>query len=48
MGSLDGQTVLKANTQGSAKNAELLGEELADKLLAMGAGEILASVYGKE
>jgi hydroxymethylbilane synthase len=48
VGSLDGQTLLKANTQGSAENAELLGEELADKLLAMGAGEILASVYGDE
>lgn len=48
VGSLDGQTLLKANNQGSAENAELLGEELADKLLAMGAGEILASVYGDE
>lgn len=48
VGSLDGQTVLKANTQGPVEDAELLGQQLADKLLAMGAGEILASVYGDE
>ena len=46
VGSLDGQTLLKADNEGSADNAEQLGEMLADKLLAMGAGEILASVYG--
>lgn len=48
VGSLDGQAVLKANTQGPVEDAELLGQQLADKLLAMGAGEILASVYGDE
>ena len=44
--SVDGQTLLKADIKGAVSEAERLGEKLADKLLAMGAGEILASVYG--
>jgi len=43
---VDGQTLLKADIKGAVSEAERLGEKLADKLLAMGAGEILASVYG--
>ena len=44
--SVDGQTLLKADIQGAVQDAEKLGERLADKLLSMGAGEILTSVYG--
>ena len=44
--SVDGQTMLKADIQGAVEDAERLGEMLADKLLSMGAGEILTSVYG--
>lgn len=44
--SVDGQRMLKADIQGAVEDAEKLGERLADKLLSMGAGEILTSVYG--
>lgn len=44
--SVDGQRMLKADIQGAVEDAEKLGERLADKLLSMGAEEILASVYG--
>jgi hydroxymethylbilane synthase len=46
VGSLDGKTLLTADIQGPAASAEQLGQSLADKLLAQGAGEILAEVYG--
>jgi hydroxymethylbilane synthase len=46
VGSVDGQTLLKADIEGAAQDGERLGEKLADKLVSMGAGEILASVYG--
>jgi len=48
VGAVDGQTLLEANIQGPATQAEQLGESLAEKLLSMGAGEILAAVYGSE
>lgn len=46
VGSLDGKTLLTDDIQGPAASAEQLGQDLADKLLAQGAGEILAAVYG--
>ena len=46
VGSIDGATLLRAELQGPRGNAEALGIELAEQLLAQGAGEILAEVYG--
>ena len=46
VGSIDGTTILRAEIRGEVKNAEQLGVQLAEKLLAAGAGEILAEVYG--
>jgi hydroxymethylbilane synthase len=46
VGSVDGQTLLEASINGPADKAEQLGEALADKLLSMGAGEILSVVMG--
>jgi hydroxymethylbilane synthase len=46
VGSVDGKTLLETSINGSASSAEKLGESLADKLLAMGAGEILSAVMG--
>lgn len=45
VGSLDGASILRNEVQGIAKDAELLGVQLAEKLLAQGAAEILAEVY---
>lgn len=44
--SLDGKNVLKTVVSGPVSEAARLGEELADKLLEMGAGEILKEVRG--
>ena len=46
VGSVDGSTILRAEIQGPRENAEQLGVQLAEQLLAAGAGEILAEVYG--
>ena len=46
VGSIDGKTLLQASIKGPASDAQTLGETLADKLLAMGAGEILSAVMG--
>ena len=46
VGSIDGKTLLQASINGPASDAQTLGETLADKLLAMGAGEILSAVMG--
>jgi hydroxymethylbilane synthase len=46
VGSIDGKTLLEASINGLASDADKLGEALADKLLAMGAGEILSAVMG--
>jgi hydroxymethylbilane synthase len=46
VGSVDGQTLLEASIDGPADKAEQLGKALADKLLSMGAGEILSAVMG--
>lgn len=42
--SLDGERVLKAEAEGPADKPEQLGEELAGRLLNMGANEILAEI----
>lgn len=45
VGSVDGQTLLKANVQGDPQQAVTLGEQLAQDLLAQGAGELLQALY---
>ena len=45
VGSVDGQTILKAVQFGAPEQAEMLGEELAKALLAKGAGELLKALY---
>ncbi|WP_180060484.1 hydroxymethylbilane synthase [Acinetobacter sp. YH12135] len=45
VGSVDGQTILKAVQFGAPEQAEMLGEELAKALLAQGAGELLKALY---
>ncbi|MFU8784456.1 hydroxymethylbilane synthase [Aliidiomarina sp.] len=45
VGATDGSQVIRNSIQGPVAQAETLGRELADKLLAAGAGEILAAVY---
>ena len=45
VGSVDGQTILKAVQYGAPEQAEMLGEELAKALLAQGAGESLKTLY---
>ena len=45
VGQLDGQNILQAEVRGAAADAEVLGQQLAELLLAQGAGEILAAVY---
>ncbi|WP_326838350.1 hydroxymethylbilane synthase [Halomonas sp. 328] len=46
VGSPDGTRVLRAEGRGSAFEPETLGIRVAEDLLAQGAGEILAEVYG--
>lgn len=46
VGQLDGSEILHAQVRGAATEAEALGEQLADLLLAQGAAAILATVYG--
>ena len=46
VGSPDGRQVIRDDIRGKAVDAELLGVELAKKLLAQGAGDILDKVYG--
>lgn len=46
VGSIDGTQILRADIQGHRDNAEQLGVQLAEQLLAAGAGKILAEVYG--
>lgn len=45
VGSVDGQTLLKAQQIGLPEQAEQLGVKLAQDLLAQGAGEILKALY---
>lgn len=45
VGSVDGQTLLKESIRGSLQQAEQLGRELADRLLARGADRLLAALH---
>ncbi|MCM1981487.1 hydroxymethylbilane synthase [Lyngbya confervoides] len=45
--SLDGQRLLRDSVTGSATKAEDLGIQLADRLKAQGAGEILAEIFAE-
>lgn len=45
VGSVDGKTLLKEALEGPADEAEQLGEQLAQQLLAQGAGELLKALY---
>jgi hydroxymethylbilane synthase len=47
VGSLRGETLIRDAIDGSPEEAEALGTRLAETLLSMGAGKILAEVYGK-
>jgi hydroxymethylbilane synthase len=44
VGSLDGATIVRGELSGDAAGAEALGTQLAEELLARGAGEILAAL----
>lgn len=46
VGAVDGSQLLRAEGSARADQAEALGEQLAESLLAQGAGDILAAVYG--
>jgi len=46
VGSVDGKTLIRDKIKGKPEEAESLGTELAEKLLAAGAKEILDEVYG--
>jgi len=45
VGAIDGSVILQETVSGSVKQAEQLGEQLADTLLGLGADKILAEVY---
>jgi len=47
VGQLDGSQILHAEVRGAAADGEQLGTALAAELLALGAGEILQTVYGE-
>jgi len=47
VGRPDGSQILRAEARGPDSGAEALGEEVARQLLAQGAGDILAAVYGR-
>nr|WP_288452542.1 hydroxymethylbilane synthase [uncultured Pseudomonas sp.] len=47
VGKPDGSRLLRAEQRGSAEDAERLGIEVAEALLAQGAGDILKAVYGE-
>jgi hydroxymethylbilane synthase len=46
--SIDGKVVLKESLKGPSEEAQQLGTQLANKLLDMGARDILAEVYEQE
>lgn len=48
VGQLDGQQILQAEIRGAAVDGEALGAQLAQLLLAQGAGAILSAVYGDD
>jgi len=45
VGSIDGQTILRAEGVDVNANAEILGIRLAEQLLSQGAAKILEEVY---
>jgi hydroxymethylbilane synthase len=47
VGSVDGKRIVKDAIEGDAKDYERLGTEMAERLLAKGAREILEEVYGR-
>jgi hydroxymethylbilane synthase len=47
VGRPDGTLVLRDEIRGNKESAEALGIELAEKLLAAGAGDILEQVYAE-
>ncbi len=46
VGSLDGQSIITAESQGAKEDAEKLGTRLAEELLSKGADKLLAEVMG--
>jgi len=48
VGAIDGQTIVRGEVSGSRQDAEALGVQLAEDLLAQGADRILAEVYGEQ
>ena len=46
IGSPDGSQIIRNDIRGLPKDAEILGVDLAEKLLNQGAGDILKKVYG--
>jgi hydroxymethylbilane synthase len=48
VGSVSGDTIIRAHREGAAAEAAALGTALAEELLGMGANRILAEIYGKE
>lgn len=48
VGALDGSQIIRAEGVANAKEAEKLGKQIADELLAQGADRILAEVYSAE
>ncbi len=45
VGELDGSKILRSEVRGRSAEAEALGQQLAQQLLALGAGDILTRVY---
>ncbi len=45
VGSVDGKVILKAQRVGAIEQAEQLGEQLAQDLLAQGAGDLLKALH---
>ena len=48
VGSLDGCEIIQADIRGTVNEAEALGEQLAERLLQLGADKILAEVYQQD
>ena len=48
VGSVDGKTILRTERRGLASDAEAMGIDAAEQLLAQGAGAILSAVYGHD
>ena len=46
VGSPDGATLIRAEARADAASAQRLGEDVAEELLAQGAGRVLEAVYG--